>query len=323
VLRIGLLGASAIAPWALVEPASRRGGDVVVQAVASRDRERAAAFARTHGISHVADDYAALVARGDIDVVYNALPPALHATWSIAALQAGKAVLCEKPLAMSAAQAAAMFQAAHAAGRPLWEALHYRFHPAWLALCDSCRAGEIGELVSVEAQLDVRIERREGELRWQRSLGGGVLMDLGCYAVHALRTLLGDPCQVVEAQAQTIEGVDARVRARLVGRGGVGGELACSMVDGEYISSLVVTGTRGQWRFDSFACAHYQGRLACTVDGARERELAIDPRATYDWQLDHVVAHWRGAPDPADAADSVANATLIEALQQQSQTKRA
>src|SRR5271165_5964752 len=126
-IRIGLLGASKIARGAVIAPA-RDDRRFVVHAVGARDRDRAAAYAEKYAIPNVAEDYAALVKRDDLDVIYNALPPVGHAPWTIAALEAGKPVLCEKPFARNAGEARAMVEAAEKSGLPLLEAFHYRFH---------------------------------------------------------------------------------------------------------------------------------------------------------------------------------------------------
>jgi len=187
-IRVGLLGASSIAPTAIIEPASRR-SDVIVQAVAARDPVRAIAFAARYGIEHVAHDYDALIARDDIGLVYVSLPPSEHASWCMAALGAGKAVLCEKPLATSSDEVRRMFTAAASAGRPLWEAFHYRFHPSMREVVDLCRRQAFGEVLRVDVRFDALIAQTAAEIRWQRELGGGALMDLGCYAVQ----LAADP----------------------------------------------------------------------------------------------------------------------------------
>src|SRR4051794_9106302 len=116
MISIGILGAARVAPMAVVEPAARRGG-VRVAAVAARRAGRAAAFAAQHGIATAYDSYEALIADPGIDVVYNALPPHLHAELSVTALEAGKHVLCEKPFAMDAEEARRMVEAGRRAGR--------------------------------------------------------------------------------------------------------------------------------------------------------------------------------------------------------------
>src|SRR5580698_4876826 len=143
--RIGLLGASKIARGAVIAPA-KVNPDFEVVAVGARDATRARAYADEHGIAHVSGSYAELVRRDDIDVVYNALPPAGHAEWSIAALEAGKTVLCEKPFAMNAGEAKAMVDAAERTGQLLIEAFHYRFHNVIRLAETLLRAGAIGRI---------------------------------------------------------------------------------------------------------------------------------------------------------------------------------
>src|SRR5918996_1556721 len=125
-LRLGILGAAKIAPLAVVRPA-RRSAEATVTAVAARDPERARRFAAKHGIPTVHETYEKLLADEEIDAVYNPLPNALHARWTIAALEAGKHVLCEKPFASNAAEAEEMAAAAERTGRVLMEAFHYRY----------------------------------------------------------------------------------------------------------------------------------------------------------------------------------------------------
>ena len=128
MIRIGLLGASRVSRYAVIEPAAHIDG-IEVHTVAARDAARAAAFAEELAIPHVAADYEALIASDAVDLVYNGLPPSSHARWTIAALEAGKHVLCEKPFAMNATEAQAMVDAAGRTGKILVEAYHYRFHP--------------------------------------------------------------------------------------------------------------------------------------------------------------------------------------------------
>ncbi len=122
-LRFGILGAAKIAPRGLIQPA-QEGSEATVDVVAAREPERATSFAAENGIPRVARDYAALVADPDIDAIYNPLPMHLHAEWTIAALRAGKHVLCEKPFAANAVEAERMVQAAAETGRLLVEAFH-------------------------------------------------------------------------------------------------------------------------------------------------------------------------------------------------------
>ncbi len=206
-IRIGILGAARIAPPVVIDSA-RDNPDFEIVAVAARDPVRARAYAAQHNIPIVADNYDALVRSSDVDLVYNALPPAGHSTWSIAALAAGKDVLCEKPFAMNAAQSRRMNEAAARTGRRLVQSFHYRHHIIMHRAVAIARSGELGEIRSAEADFSVPIAYREGELRWLREQGGGALMDLGCYPLHALRSVLGVEPTVRDVRCEMERGVD-------------------------------------------------------------------------------------------------------------------
>jgi predicted dehydrogenase len=210
MLRIGCLGAARITPGAVIGPARER-GDIVVSAVAARDMSRAQAFAATHGIALGLDSYEALITHREVDIVYIALPPSEHAAWAIRALAAGKHVLCEKPLCMSAAEAEAIAAAALASGRVFMEAYHWRHHGAVRRFLELL--AEIGPIERAQARFAVRIWRRPEELRWRRALGGGAMMDLGCYPLHALRTAFQAEPEVLAAKARWQDGVDGRLTA--------------------------------------------------------------------------------------------------------------
>ena len=134
LIRIGILGAASIAPWALVQPAQRVGG-MIVHAVAARDPARAAGYAQRNGIPHVYASYDDLLADPALDAVYIPLPNSLHAHWTLRALEAGKHVLCEKPLTSNAAEAQSLVEVASRPGAPvLMEAFHNRYHPLVLRM---------------------------------------------------------------------------------------------------------------------------------------------------------------------------------------------
>jgi len=182
-LRIGILGAAKIAGSFMVgAKASTR---AAVVAIASRDRSKAEAFARQHDIPR-AYGYAELLADREVDAIYNPLPNALHAEWSIAAARAGKHVLCEKPLAASEREAEAMFAAADANRIVLVEAFPYMFQPQTLEIEHLVASGAIGEVRTMFAAFGFTIADA-GNIRLDARLGGGTLMDAGCYPVSFAR----------------------------------------------------------------------------------------------------------------------------------------
>ena len=196
-VRIGTLGASRIAPNALLKPASEMTG-VEVTAVAARDQRRAAEFAALHNIPTVHDSYEALIVDDSIDAIYNPLVPSMHAEWSIKALERGKHVLCEKPFARNADEAAEMVRVARQRDRVLMEAFHWRYHPLAQAMLEI--VGQIGPLQRGEAVFAFRLDDKD---RWlfDYSVGGGASMDAGCYPIHWMRTLSGEEPEVVSASA--------------------------------------------------------------------------------------------------------------------------
>jgi D-xylose 1-dehydrogenase (NADP+, D-xylono-1,5-lactone-forming) len=170
---------------------ARTASNVDVVAVGSRDRERGEAFASEHGIERVHGSYDELLADPDVEAVYIPLPNSMHVPWSVKALEAGKHVLCEKPLTRRVADAEAAFDAAERAGRLLMEAFMWRYHPQTEALVEQAR--EIGPLRVVRAAFGFSIRDDPGNVRLQGDLDGGSLMDVGCYCVSALRLLGGEP----------------------------------------------------------------------------------------------------------------------------------
>src|SRR5262245_15723154 len=200
MIRIGILGAARIAPRGIVTPANELLGTEVV-AVASRELSRARNFAAEHSIPLALGSYAELVARDDVDLVYVPLPPSAHLQWCTAALANGKHVLVEKPFANNADDAAQMVAAARVAGRHLIEGFHYRFHPLFQRALEALRGGAIGRIRHIEAVFNADLPDTPGELRYIEELGGGALMDLGCYCLHWIRTVAGDEPSVVRASA--------------------------------------------------------------------------------------------------------------------------
>ena len=319
-IRIGLLGASKISRGAVLEPASSMSG-VEVTCVAARDPDRAREFAQTHGIPAVEADYRALVNSDAVDLVYNALPPAGHAEWSIAALRAGKHVLCEKPFALNAAEARLMVEAA--GERHLIEAFHYRFHPAFLQLLEIIDAGEIGAIQSLEGRLAGRIYFAPGELRYEPAQGGGALMDLGCYVVHWLRTVTGHEPRVVSASSRLhATGVDVETEAMLEVPGGIPATLYCSMDETRpegLDAEVSVTGERGSVRMVNPLLPHVGHNIVVNVDGDT-REFDVDGRTTYWHQLEHVIALLSGnTPEVLDGADAIANMQVIDDIRRRAE----
>jgi predicted dehydrogenase len=313
-IRVGILGAAKIAPKALIVPA-RDNPEFQVVAVAARDKDRAKAFAAENDIPHVPDGYSELIARPDVDLVYVALPPAAHKSMSIEAVKSGKAVLCEKPFAMNAAEARAMVSAAAEARQPLIEAFHNRFHRLMRRAVEIVASGELGRLVAAEAVFDVPIPYRPGELRWTVSQGGGgALMDLGCYCLHALRTLAACEPKVASARCTVEHGVDETTIAELSFPDGMTAKLHTSMTPSRAVATVRIKGEKGSLELVNFVAPQNGGRLTVDAQG-KTRVEPVDGPSTYDAQLAHVGdVLLRGATPLTGGADAVANMACIDAI---------
>jgi predicted dehydrogenase len=311
-IRIGILGAAKIAPPVVINP-SRDNPDFEVVAVAARDPARAKAYAAEHKIPLVAADYDALVCHSDVDLVYNALPPGGHAQWTIAALEAGKHVLCEKPFAMNAGQVRRMNRAAGQNGKILVEAFHYRHHAVMQRAVEIMRTGVLGRIERAEAFFEVPIPYREGELRWTREQGGGALMDLGCYPMHALRSVLGVEPIARRADCTMEHGVDVATTAEL-DFGGVPAAFSCSMKPERFGATLTVRGARGMLEIANYVAPQLGCRFTVTMDGEMRQEPADGP-TTYVAQLAELgEVLLRGKAQLITNADSLANMAAIDAV---------
>lgn len=319
MLKIGILGAAAIAPAAIIDPVRRR-SDVEVTAVASRGIERARAFAAQHDIPTAYGSYEELLADPAIDLVYVALPPSAHAEWSIAALHAGKDVLCEKPFALNGAEARLMVDAAAATGRRLVEAFHDHYHP--LAARTKVLAGTLGRLTSVEGVFTFRNPFEPGALRHEPALGGGAMMDLGVYPLHQIRHLLDEePVRTVAVARLNPAGADESIEAELTFPSGVTGLLRASM-SADVENWIRVVGERGELRVNGVVFPSKGHSISYTLDGI-ERTETVAGRSTYDHQLEALLAGLAGGqPMPTEGDDSVANMNAVDRIYEAAGVRR-
>jgi predicted dehydrogenase len=314
VVRIGVLGAARIAPGAVIKPA-RNVAQAEVVAVAARDRARAEQFAAKHGIPNVLPDYDALIASPDVDAIYNPLPNGLHARWTTAALEAGKHVLCEKPLTANAAEAEQLATVAQRTGLVLVEAFHWRYHPLAQRMVDIVRSGELGPLRRVEAALCFPLPRFS-DIRYQYDLAGGALMDVGCYTVHIVRTLGGEEPEVVSATPKLhTPDVDRAMRADLRFPSGHAGTISCSMWSTSILRLHArAVGDAGEMRVFNPTNPQLYHRLKVAADG-RSRVEHLPRRPTYEYQLEaFCAAVLRGEDTLTPPSDSIANMRVIDAI---------
>ena len=239
-MRVGILGAAKIAGSFMV--GAKASSRVEVVAVASRERARGEEFARAHGIAR-ACSYDELIADRGIDAIYNPLPNSLHAEWSIAAARARKHVLCEKPLATGEAEAQAMFAAADVSGVVLVEAFPYMFQPQTLEIERLVASGAIGELRMMFATFGFTMAD-PGNIRLDPGLGGGALMDAGCYPVSFVRQVFGCRPVRLAATARWEGGVDQTLAATLEFPGGGIAQISCSFATAVH-RRAIIAGTAG------------------------------------------------------------------------------
>jgi len=214
VVRWGILSTANIGVRKVI-PATQKAERCEVVAIASRDGERAARTAAELGIPRAHEGYEALLSDPEVDAVYIPLPNSEHAAWTIAAARAGKHVLCEKPLAMTAAEAEEMVRACANEGVLLMEAFMYRLHPSWEAVRDLVASGRIGRVRAIQSWFSY-FNDDPGNIRNVPELGGGALYDIGCYCINLSRMLFGgEPTGIEASVTRDATGTDVLTSAIL------------------------------------------------------------------------------------------------------------
>ncbi|KAG6897822.1 hypothetical protein C0992_010626 [Termitomyces sp. T32_za158] len=241
-LKFGVLGAATIAPISIVSPVKNH-PETTLYAVAARDKAKATAFAQKYGFEKAyggPNGYQELIDDPEIDAIYNPLPNGLHYEWTMKALAAGKHVLLEKPSADTAEETRQMFDLAEKKGRVLLEAFHYRFHPAIQRVKAIIDSKELGDIKHISASLSVPLGPKTTDIRYDYALGGGSLMDMGCYTLNVIRYLSSsNPTSVISAEhsvfipanspASFKPNVDRRTTATLALPNNVTASLECDL----------------------------------------------------------------------------------------------
>jgi predicted dehydrogenase len=244
-LRWGIISTARIGAGQVI-PAIQQSNNGEVVAVASRDLAKGQAFAAQQHIPRVFGSYEEMFADPNIDAVYNPLPNALHGEWSLRAAEAGKHVLCEKPLANNADEAQHMANVFKSKGLLLTEAFMYRFHPQTQRVKEMVDSGAIGKPQVVQATFNFSI-RSEDDVRLNKDLEGGALMDVGCYCLNITRYLLGEEPSDVRAFADFGErsGVDERMVGILRFPSGALAHFDCSLRT-HFTQTYEIRGTGGR-----------------------------------------------------------------------------
>jgi D-xylose 1-dehydrogenase (NADP+, D-xylono-1,5-lactone-forming) len=318
-LRIGILGTARIARSFAQGVAPSK--HVKIAAVASRELSKAQEFAGALGIPKAHGTYQALLADGSIDAIYNPLPNGLHAPWSIRALEAGKHVLCEKPLSANAAEARAMFAAAREQGVHLVEGFPYLSQPQTLKMRELLGLGLIGTLRLVQASFAFTL-KDPGNARWDPALAGGALMDIGVYPVSLIRVIAGQmPVRVQAAVRWNATGVDRALAATLEFGSGLLAQITCSF-EGSLHRQALIVGSEGviETSFSNHTNADTPGDLFVREgSGTRGARRVIHTEAANGFQAEaeSFAALVRGEPNAwngATQAESIDIMTLVDAL---------
>jgi predicted dehydrogenase len=314
-VRLGIIGAANIADKAVIEPAKAI-DEVELVGIAARDPARAEALARRTGMERVYPTYADLIADTSLDAVYIPLANSLHAEWTVAALEAGRHVLCEKPLTSNAPQAETVVETAQRCGRVMMEAFHWRYHPVAYRMIELSH--QIGTLQRVEAHFNARIP--SDNVRFQYELAGGGFMDLGCYCVHMVRTVVGSEPEVLRAEAvEGPPGIDLSMRAELSFSGGLHAVVSSSMVAdrSEWPSAMTVRvwGEAGHFEVLNPMAPQMGHRISGTLADGTTVDEVLDLRSSYEFQLRAFCRAVAGQERPLTGGqDAIANMRVIDAV---------
>ena len=293
-------------------PAMRAASRAELLAVASRSQSVARAYAAEWDIPRAHDSYEALLADPEVDAVYISLPNSLHAEWVVRAAQAGKHVLCEKPLALSVGECDEIMVAADSAGVIVAEAVMYLYHPLLHKVQRLVKDGVLGQVTTVRGAFSYFLARLQ-DVRWQSELGGGSLWDVGSYPVSFIRWVAGEPEYVFGWQTQSASGVDATFAGLLRYDNGVLGIFDCGFRQ-QYRAQAEVTGTEATliierpFRLDASARIIIQR-------GFEEEEITFPAADPYQCEVEAVAATiLDGAPLPVPLDISRANVATLSAL---------
>ena len=315
-LRMGILGTSRVAAYALIEPA-RTLPELTVDRAGSRDADRARDYAERHGIPRWGT-YDDLLADPALDAIYIALPVSLHAEWSFRALASGKAVLCEKPLAQNASEAARILSGASGFTQPFAEALHWCCHPVADRLRQIVATRQLGVIRSIETKFNIpKSYLLADDFRLDYQRGGGVLLDAGYYCVSLLRLMLGEPFAVRQASALLVAPqVDGKMDATLEFAGGVTGRIVASnQIPGDELEIMAhILGDEGS----ATVINPFLPGMGCRIDfdqaGQRWTEH-LDSRSSYEFQAEQFARQIRhGCRNLIGIKDTVANLAAVDTI---------
>jgi len=323
-VRWGVFGAARIALDKVI-PSMQEGELSRVVAIASSSADKARAAAGSLGIDRAYDSYEALIDDPDVEAIYNPLPNHLHVPWSIRAVRAGKHVLCEKPIALSARKAVELRDAARQAGVLVGEAFMVRCHPQWIETKRLIDSGRIGTLQLVHGHFSYT-RRDASDVRSRLEYGGGALMDIGCYPITIARWMFGrEPLAAVAAVDRDLEYHVDRITSGLL-RFDAG--VATFDCGGAMVAHqrMELFGDRGRIQLDLPFTPRATERCRIVIDDGIRNDgevVEVDAANQYTLQGDRFSAAIRGRGEvPSSIDNAIANMAVIDALFRSAETGR-
>ena len=324
-IRWGILGTAGIAESAFL-PALRETNEGVALTVGSRTFERGRAWAEEHGVTRAVEGYDAVIADPEVEAIYIPLPNGLHAEWTIAALEAGKVVFCEKPLCGTVEDTERVLAAARATGVPLWEAFVFPFHEQMDLVRGMLADGTIGTVREIQSRFHFVLDDPD-DIRLFANLAGGSIQDVGCYPIRLARLLFDaepDLSRAIADAEWTADGADTELWGALVFPGDRRLVFSCGFRSG-YDTLTRVLGTEGEIRLTGPFHPDSDDEMTIVRDGEFETQPApTSGEMSFTPAIRHIHRVIRGMEEPRHLAvdEALGNAQAIGALLGSARSRR-
>ncbi len=313
-MKFGSLGIAKILEEGLRIPAENH-PEIELIAVSSREGSKAKDYARAHSIKKDYSDYDSVIIDEEVEAIYIPLPNGLHYEWAVKALQAGKHVLCEKPLCSNGFEAFSLFELAKDKNLILLDAYHHSFHSTFVKAKEIIRKGDIGEINEMRGKFNVNIPRPD--IRFDYTLSGGAFMDPGCYLVHALVHFFDDYPEIVSTNVkrdQTDSRIDIKSEAELLIGGRTKAKINSSIESKKDMEIWIeFLGEEGSLRIDNYVRSQW-GKLCLRSKNNKTKEESFSSKSTFSYQLDKFLTLVKEGPDDSLANESKKIMKLLDEL---------
>ena len=313
-MKFGSLGIAKILEEGLIRPAQDH-PEIKVIAVSSREESIAKDYAQVHSIKKYYSDYNSLIIDKDVEAVYIPLPNGLHYEWAVKALEAGKHVLCEKPLCSNGFEAFSLFELAKNKNLILLDAYHHSFHPTFIRAKEIIKRGDIGEIKEIKGRFTVNIPRPD--IRFDYNLSGGAFMDPGCYLVHALVHFFEDYPEIVSTEVKrdkTDSRIDIKSKAELLIGGKTKAEIYSSIESKKDMEIWIeFLGEEGSLKIDNYVRSEW-GKLCLRGKDNITKEESFSSKSTFSHQLDKFLTLVQEGPNENLANESKKIMKLLDEL---------